>query len=61
MFSGCMEITSLNLINFETNEVKDMTKMFEYLTLTSLDLSNFNTSNVLSMLDMFALMISYNI
>ena len=54
MFSGCYNLTSLNLSNFNTANVRDMGGMFFGCTsLTSLDLSNFNTENVTSMVYMF--------
>ena len=54
MFYGCSGLTSLNLSNFDTSNVKDMRYVFRNCTaLTSLDLSNFNTSNVTSMYGMF--------
>ena len=54
LFYECNKLTSLNLTNFKTNEVKDMRYMFSGCSsLTSLDLSNFNTKNVENMSDMF--------
>ena len=54
MFYGCSGLTSLNLSNFDTSNVKDMRYVFRDCTaLTSLDLSNFNTSNVTDMYSMF--------
>ena len=54
MFYNCSALTSLNLSNFNTNNVKDMWGMF-YLcsSLTSLDLSNFSSNNVEIMDNMF--------
>lgn len=55
MFWNCTGLTSLDLSNFDTTKVTNMTSMFEYSPkLTSLDLSNFDTSNVTSMSKMFA-------
>ena len=54
MFNECSSLTSLNLSNFNTNNVKDMSYMFNKCSsLTSLDLSNFNTNNVENMKCMF--------
>ena len=54
MFHNCTELTSINLSNFDTSNVKNMYRMFNICrSLTSLDLSNFNTSKVTKMNDMF--------
>ena len=54
MFSGCSSLTSLNLSNFNTNNVNNMSHMFSNCSsLTSLNLSNFNTNNVTDMRSMF--------
>jgi surface protein len=54
MFFKCTSLTSLNLSNFTTSKVNDMSKMFSKCTsLTSLDLSKFNTSKVKEMSKMF--------
>ena len=54
MFSGCTNITEINLSNFNTSLVEEMSYMFNNCSsLTSLDLSNFNTSLVANMLCMF--------
>ena len=54
MFSECSSLTSLNLSNFNTNNVTDMSYMFyKCSSLTSLNLSNFNTNNVIDMKDIF--------
>ena len=54
MFCGCSSLTSLNLSNFNTTNVKSMNGMFyNCYCLTSLNLSNFNTTNVKSMNGMF--------
>ena len=43
MFKGCINITEINLSNFNTSLVEDMGYMFyDCRSLTSLDLSNFN-------------------
>ena len=54
IFSYMNGLTTLDLSNFDTSKVTNMTSMFNNTTsLTSLNLSNFNTSNVTSMSDMF--------
>ena len=54
MFSYCSSLTSLNLSNFNTNNVKNMSAMFiGCSSLTSLNLSNFNTNNVKNMRGIF--------
>ena len=55
LFYDCSSLTSLNLSNFNTNNVNDMRYMFSYCSsLTSLNLSNFNTNNVTNMEDIFS-------
>ena len=57
MFSGMNSLTSLNLSNFDTSKVMDMSGMFASSSnLTSLDLSNFDTSKVTNMSRMFSTM-----
>ena len=47
LFYGCSSLTSLNLSNFDTKNVKDMYGMFQFCkSLTSIDLSYFNTSSL---------------
>ncbi len=54
MFYNCSSLTSLNLSNFNTNNVNNMSYMFwNCSSLTSLNLSNFNTNNVEDMSYMF--------
>ena len=54
MFYNCSSLTSLNLSNFNTNNVTNMKDMFSYCSsLTSLNLSYFNTNNVSDMEGMF--------
>ncbi len=54
MFSGCEDLTSLDLSNFNTANVTNMDYMFEKCSsLTSIDFSNFNTANVTNMDGMF--------
>ena len=46
MFNEYTILTSLNLFNFNNNNVKDMSYMFnEYTSLTSLNLFNFKKNN----------------
>ncbi len=55
MFYECSSLTSLDLSNFNTNNVEDMKYMFyNCSSLTSLNLSNFNTNNVTNMEGMFS-------
>ena len=54
LFSICLELTSLDLNNFDTSNVTSMWAMFQKCSkLTSLDLSSFNTSKVTNMTNMF--------
>ena len=54
MFYYCSSLTSLNLSNFNTNNVTNMSYMFyNCSSLTFLNLSNFNTNNVNNMSYMF--------
>ncbi len=56
MFCYCTSIRYMNLLNFNTNNVTNMSCLFiNCESLISLDLSNFNTSNVKSMDGMFLL------
>ena len=55
LFSKCINITEINLSNFNTSQVTNMGYMLYYCSsLTSLDLSNFNTSQVTNMGSMFS-------
>ena len=55
MFRYCSSLTSLDLSNFDTKNVTNMTDMFNHCSsLTSLDLSIFDTKNVTDMSGMFA-------
>ena len=55
MFSDCMALTSLDLKNFNTQNVTDMSLMFSFCkALTSLDLKNFDTQYVTDMRGMFS-------
>ena len=50
MFDLCSSLKELNLSNFNTNNVADMSYMFyECSSLKELNLSNFNTNNVTDM------------
>ena len=54
MFSGCIQLTSLDVSGFNTSKVTNMQTMFNACNkLTSLDVSGFKTDNVTSMLGMF--------
>ena len=54
MFSGCYDLTQLDLSNFDTQNVENMSDMFvSCLNLKSLDVSNFDTQKVKDMNDMF--------
>ena len=53
MFSGCEALTSLDLSNFDTSHVSDMSYMFSGCdALTTLNISHFDTSNVKNMFQM---------
>ncbi|WP_160141157.1 InlB B-repeat-containing protein [Listeria monocytogenes] len=55
LFLYCTALTSLDLSNFDTNQVTNMNGMFYGTSsLTSLDLSNFDTSQVTNMNNMFS-------
>ena len=55
MFCNCSSLNSLNLSNFNTNNVTNMYCMFcDCSSLTSLNLSNFNTNNVTDISWMFS-------
>ena len=54
MFSGCTDLSSINLSSFDTSNVTQMDTMFNRMeSITSLDLSHFNTSNLSTFKDMF--------
>ena len=54
MFNGCRGLTSIDLSNFDTSNVTNMSYMFYGCeSLTSIDLSNFNTSKVTNISSMF--------
>ena len=55
MFTSCKGLTSINLSNFDTSNVTDMSHIFGGCSgLTSLNLSNFDTSGVTNMCSMFS-------
>ena len=55
MFSGCSSLKELNLNNFNTNNVTNMSWMFyRCSSLNELNLNNFNTNNVTDMRNMFS-------
>ena len=54
MFTHCISLKELNLSNFNTNNVTNMSYMFsECISLKELNLSNFNTNKVTNMSGMF--------
>jgi len=54
MLSNCSSLTNINLSNFNTQNVTDMSNMFNGCkSLTNINLSNFNTQNVTNMSYMF--------
>ena len=54
MFNGCEGLTSLDVSNFDTSQVTNMSHMFyECRSLTNLDLRSFDTSKVTNMRWMF--------
>ena len=54
LFKNCYSLTSVNLSNLDTSNVKAMSSMFENCgSLISLDLSHFITSGVTNMSNMF--------
>ena len=54
MFSGCINLTKIDLSSFNTQNVTDMSYMFYNCEkLTKIDLSSFNTQNVENTFRMF--------
>ena len=54
MFSGCKSLSSIDLSNFNTQNVTNMRSLFDGCnSLSSINLSNFNTQNVTDMGFMF--------
>ena len=61
MFKDCSLLSSINLSNYNTNNVTDMSHMFSICSsLNSINLSNFNTNNVTDMNGMFSNCYSLN-
>ena len=55
MFWNCSSLTNLNLSNFNTQNVTNMSDMFYHCSsLINLNLSNFNTQNITNMSYMFS-------
>ena len=55
MFYECNSLTTIDLSNFNTQNVTNMHSMFcECNSLTTIDLSNFSTQNVTNMSCMFS-------
>ena len=55
MFGGCESLAKINLSNFKTQNVTDMSEMFRSCkSLVNINLSDFNTQNVTDMELMFA-------
>ena len=53
MFSFCANLGDLDLSNFDTHNVTDMSRMFAYCGVKQIDLSSFDTQNVTDMSGMF--------
>ena len=54
MFYNCSSLEKLNINNFDTSKVRDMSYMFyNCCILTCLNLSNFNTKKTINMSNMF--------
>ena len=54
MFNGCESLSTLDLKNFNTTNVKDMNHMFYGCnSLSVVDLTNFNTEKVTNNIQMF--------
>ena len=54
MFNECLNLKSLDLSTFQTNNVKNMNSMFfGCSSLKTLDISNFNSKNVTNLNSMF--------
>ena len=55
MFYGCSSLISINMLNFYTSNIINMSSIFEKCSLlVNLDVSNFDTSNVTDMSSMFS-------
>jgi surface protein len=55
MFTGCDNLTDIDVTGFDTSKVTDMSRMFSWTGIKEIDVSNFNTSRVTKMTSMFAL------
>lgn len=55
MFTGCDNLTDIDVTGFDTSKVTDMSRMFSWTGIKEIDVSNFNTSRVKKMTSMFAL------
>ena len=54
MFNSCIQLTTLDLSNWDTSGITDMSLLFyNCQTIASINVSNWNTSNVTTMNDMF--------
>ena len=54
MFKGCNNLTNIDVSNFDTKNVTDMSGMFDSCNnLTNIDVANFDTNNVTDMGCMF--------
>jgi surface protein len=50
MFDGCNKVTKLDLSNFNTSQVSDMSSMFQNCaSLKELNISSWDTNNVINM------------
>ena len=54
MFYGCVHVNEIDLSNFNTSEITDMSNMFRScFSLTYINLTNFDTSKIIDMKSMF--------
>ena len=55
MFADCTSLSNINLSNFNTRNITNMSDMFNgCISLLNINLSNFNTQNVTSMSYIFS-------
>ena len=55
MFYNCNSLSSINLYNFNTNNLLNIQRLFSFCNkLTFLDLSTFNTTNIINMRSLFS-------
>ena len=55
MLSSCLSLKELNLSNFNTNNITDMSRMFSWCSsLKEINMPNFNINNVFKMFRMFS-------